>query len=425
MRYARSTTRSSLPWRPALGALLYGGAFAAGAAASPAAPFRLPAPSGPHAVATTSWHLIDEDRTETLGAAGPRQVEVLAWYPTAWPPRGERAPYLRGGATEIEAFAAQLSAGAAAALTAARAHAVLDAEPLEAAGRLPVLLFSAGYLGLPSSHTALLEDLASYGYAVLQVVHPYEVAAATLADGRTASMLGADGVPLAPVRAVLAEWQREDEIVAAAVAAADEPERLRQLRAYLDGLAQTRVALRRWVDDARLVLDRLDRLPRESAGGRLAARLDARRLGAFGHSFGGVAAGELCLEERGCRAVLNLDGVPQYGSMIERRLGKPLLMVHSSRPGRVGGSDPIYRRSASEYLRADVRDALHLDFTELPAWGGPWRERGLAGAIPSGRAIEIVRTLAREFFDQELLDRRSALLAGDRSEPGLTVTRVR
>lgn len=409
-----------------MAALLFaGGALAAPTAATAVAPFRLPLPTGPHAVGTTSWRMLDGARLENLvPGGGPRQVEVLAWYPTAWPASGPVAPYLRSGAPEIEGLARGLPDGVAQGLTRGVAHARLDAEPLESGGKLPVLLFSAGYVGIASSHTALLEDLASYGFAVLQVVHPYEAAAATLLEGRTASMHDTAGGLIAPVRQVLAEWEREDEALAAVTAtdAADEAERLRRLRAYLAGLQVTAVALRRWVDDARLVLDRLSSLPRDSAGGRLAERLDTRRLGAFGHSFGGVAAGELCLEERRCQAALNLDGVPQYGSLIDRRLGKPLLMVYSARPGRLGANDPIYRRASSDYSRVDLREARHLDFTDLPLWGAAVAERGLTGPIAPERAIALTRLVVREFFDQELLGRRSALLAGDRSEPGLVVS---
>ena len=413
--------------RGARGGLLLGAVgFAAAAAAAQPATFRLPAPTGPHAVGTTSWRLLDAERPETLGpATGQRQVEVLAWYPAASTARGQTAPYLRAGAAESDTLAGAVAGGAVFdGVASVRTHAVLDAVPLETSGKLPVLLFSASLTGIASAHTALLEDLASFGYAVLQVVHPYETAAATLLDGRIVTTSDATGAPLSAVREIVAEWSTEEATLATVAARGDDAEQLRLLREYLGGLERTNVALRRWVDDARLVLDQLPRLPRESSAGRLAARLDTRRVGVFGHSFGGAAAGELCLEERRCRAVLNLDGVPQYGAMAERRLGKPLLMLYSARPARTGANDPIYRRSASPYFRADARDTLHLDFTDLGLWGGPLRERGMVGAIDPERATEITRTLVREFFDQELLERRSPLLAGDQSLEGVAVRRI-
>src|SRR5206468_6315070 len=139
-------------------------------------------------------------RKETLIATGDsRQVEVIAWYPAAAPRRsGTLAPYLREGLPEVRTFATVLRASRAAfdGLEKVRTHAELDAAPRVGPRKLPVLVFSAGYTGIPSSHTALLEDLASHGYAVLNVVHPYEETAATLSDGRVVTTLTGAGTML-------------------------------------------------------------------------------------------------------------------------------------------------------------------------------------------------------------------------------------
>jgi len=306
-----------------------------------------------------------------------------------------------------------------------RTHAVVDATPATAPRRFPVLLFSHGYTGIPSAYTSLLEDLASHGYAVLSIVHPYEATAATLADGRIVSLLDASGAPVAGVREVFAEWGPEDETAAAVVKSENPDEKLRLLRGYLSGLKRTQAALQRWVDDTRLVVDRLSALPRDSAAAMLAARLDLTRLGALGHSMGGVTSAQFCVDDRRCRAALNLDGIPQYGTMIDKPAGRPFLMVYSARPGRLGASDEIYRRGARPYYRVDVRDTRHLDFSDMAFWGGPLRERpGLLGSMPPARVDEITRVIVREFFDQELLGRRSTLLAGTPKFPEVSVQTI-
>jgi predicted dienelactone hydrolase len=76
------------------------------------------------------------------------------------------------------------------------------------------------------------------------------------------------------------------------------------------------------------VLDRLSTLPPRSVAGRLIARLDTERIGVFGHSMGGVTAGQFCVEDKRCVAGLNLDGIPQYGTMIDQSFGRPFLMVY-------------------------------------------------------------------------------------------------
>jgi pimeloyl-ACP methyl ester carboxylesterase len=189
----------------------------------------------------------------------------------------------------------------------------------------------------------------------------------------------------------------------------------------LAGLQHTNAALRRWVDDTALVLDRLTTLSPRSAAGRLAVRLDMRRVGAFGHSMGGVTAGQFCLIDRRCAAGLNLDGIPQYGTMIDQQLARPFLMVYSARPGRTGASDAIYSRAASPYQRVDVRQTLHVDFSDMIFWGGPLRDRGALGTLAPARTAEITRTIVRQYFYQALLGKRSALLAGTPMFPEVTI----
>jgi pimeloyl-ACP methyl ester carboxylesterase len=301
-------------------------------------------------------------------------------------------------------------------------HAVTDGVPDATPRKRPLLLFSHGYIGSPSASTALLEDLASHGYVVFSVVHPYEATAATLVDGRVVSFED-NGAPRQDVRAVIGEWGSEDEAMAAVTRAADQGEQFRLMRQYLSSLHQTNVALRRWVNDTRLVLDRLPGLPGTSVPGRLAAMVDMNRVGAFGHSMGGVAAGQFCLEDRRCRAGLNLDGIPQYGTMVDTPLRRPFLMVYSGRPGRAGASDVIYRRANSSYFRVDVRETLHLDFTDMAFWGGPLRERAMLGTIAPARAAVITAAIVREYFGQELLGEPSPLLRDKPAFPEVTVTR--
>ena len=381
----------------------------------------LPTPTGRYAVATTSWTLTDASRAETFAAGEPRQVEVIAWYP-AVPGSGARAPYLREGLAEVRAFAKLFgSESAFDGLEAVRTHAELDGSPVTEPRTLPFLVFSHGYTGVPSSYTALLESLASEGYVVLSVVHPYEATAATLADGRVVSMNGPDGAFRRGVQDVFAEWAAEDATMAAVTQATNEAEQIRLLRGYLTGMPRTVAALRRWVDDTRLAIDRLPSLPRSTVAGRLASRLDRHRMGVFGHSMGGVTAAQFCVEDARCRAGLNLDGIPQYGTMIDAAMRRPFAMVYSARPGRAGASDPIYRRAAHPYTRLDVRDTRHLDFSDMVFWGGPLRERPVLGSIAPARAAEITAAIVREYFDQELRGRRSPLLAGTAVLPEVSV----
>src|SRR5262245_27695633 len=289
--------RKATRFPDSLTAMIIGIASTIGLAAQ-GAPFELPPPTGVQPVGTTSWRLTDSARAEVFASDRERrQVEVIAWYPAVAPRNASKAPYLREGLAEVRVFARGFgNENAFDNLATVRTHAELDAEPLAGSAKLPVLIFSHGYTGIPSAYTALLEDLASHGYAVLSVVHPYEATAATLADGRVVTMLNDAGKPLASLAEVFVEWRTEDATMAAVTNAAGGDEQLQLLRGYLSKIPRTEAALRRWVDDTRLVLDRIGNLPAGSPAARLAARLDSSRIGVFGHSMGGVTAGQFCTE---------------------------------------------------------------------------------------------------------------------------------
>jgi predicted dienelactone hydrolase len=390
-------------------------------AQTPAATFELPAPTGKSPIGTTQWLVSDPSRQETFAPGRQREVEVIAWYPAATR-NGETAPYMRNGMEEALSFARLAKLGDAYnGLASVKTHSILDAAPASSPARFPVIVFSHGYTGLPSSHTALAEDLASHGWAVLHVVHPYE-AAAKLSDGTFVTFTNENNAMRPQVLEVLKEWGPEASTMDKVAASTHNAEKEKLLRGYLATLKRTDQVVKRWVLDVKLVLDRL---PKTGAGAALAARLDLSRLGVAGHSMGGVMAGQFCVEDRRCKAGLNLDGIPQYGTMIDTPMPAPFMMVYSARPGRAGASDLIYSRSASKYYRVDVADTLHLDFSEMNFWGGPLRQRGAFGTITPERATELTRLIVRSFFGQEILKQTSPLFSDSQPIAGVTVRELR
>lgn len=395
-------------------------------AQTPPPTFVLPAPTGTMPVGTTRWVVVDPSRQETFAPGKPREVEVLAWYPRAesGTATGARdtAPYMRNGMEEVLSFARLAKLGDAYnGLANVQTHSVIDAPPAIMPW-FPVIVFSHGYTGLPSSHTGLMEDLASHGWAALHVVHPYEATGSKLADGTVVTFTDEKNTMRPEIMAVLNEWKEEGVTLEKVLAASDGTEREGYLRGYLATLKNTDQVVRRWVADVKVVLDQL---PKSGPGSQLAAKLDLTRLGVAGHSMGGVMAGQFCVEDRRCKAALNFDGIPQYGTMIDAKMPAPFLMVYSGRPGRAGASDYIYSRAASKYYRVDVADTLHIDFSEMNFWGGPLQKRGAFGKIEPARALELSRLIARSFFGQEILKQPTIFFSDSQPMLGVTVRELR
>ncbi|WP_405759138.1 alpha/beta hydrolase family protein [Streptomyces sp. NBC_00073] len=356
-------------------------------AAGPAAAWALPTPvfpepSGRFAVGTHVLELTDPQRPETATPAPDDRRTVVAqfWYPARQAPAGSRrAPYL--GRTEHEARVvsgalanyAGLPAMLLDGLPRARTHAVYDAAVAgDGAGdgeRFPVVLFSPGLGGVRTQNTAWAQELASHGYVVVGLDHPYDSAAVVLADGRTVrtevSATGDDA---------------EDEKRAA-------------------GWTAVRAA------DLRFVRAQLGRVQSGEIAGPLAGHLDTGRVAAAGHSLGGGAALQAARQDPGFAAVIDLDGFPHDPDPQPFR--QPVLALTQA----VGpDTDPDYLprltrvlglSSATSY-RLTVPGTAHLTFTDAPLYLPPLPS--LVGSLDRTEGPRITAAASIAFLDRTLRD---------------------
>jgi len=314
-------------------ALFLAGPSAASAQVA-AALLRLPEPTGPFPVGTTAFPV---RRPPEVGAPGAQdELVVTAWYPAGDISGTAPAPYLREeAALRTMASYGRNPVGTSLFARGAVTHARLDAPVALQDRPLPVLVFSHVYLGMPSDYTALMEDLASHGFAVFSVAHTGETMAVMLSGGEVRTIFGSDN-DLSPLAAeVLGGWDDEDA-VGAGITAAPTPERAEEtLRAYLTRTPSSARVVERWAAETRVVVDEIERIATPGSGSRFSGRLDPGRLAALGHSMGGVSSAAFCARDSRCRAAANLAGSPQYGDLFERPSARPLLMVYGSRPALI------------------------------------------------------------------------------------------
>ncbi|MCB5169081.1 lipase [Streptomyces bambusae] len=346
------------------------GPSALAAAAAPAAGpvVRLAGPTGPAPVGAVELHLVDPTRTEPAAGPGrPRELMVTVTYPAGdtqgrpvlpWlPPGAERALKAKfGGALDAVVLPATHSA---------------DGAPARC-GRHPVVLYSPGYAADRGFNTLVVEDLASHGYVVVTVDHPYDSGEVEFPDGRVVLSRPGDPAEAVAVRAA----------------------------------------------DLRFVLDRLAELARggnPDAGRRplprgLSRALDLSRTGVFGHSRGGAAAAALLGGDARVRAGINLDG-SVHGPVVERGLDRPFLLVDTA------VHDGLRRDATWSALWPNLRGwrrclrlgagADHNAFTDLvsvgPQLGVPLPLQ--LGTVPADRAVAAVRATVRAFFDAQLRGR--------------------
>lgn len=379
--HGRSAVR---PVRPNRRCLIAGGLAAAAAAAVPLSvstpamaaeliPIRLAGPTGPAPVGAVELHLVDPSRTDPWSGQA-REVMVTVTYPAASVCDRARLPWLPAGAER--ALKARFG-GAVDGYALPETH-TADRAPARP-GRRPVLLHSPGYQSDRTYNTLVIEELASWGYVVAAVDHPYDSGEVEFPDGRVVVNRPDDA---------------SDEARTAAVA----------LRA----------------DDLRFVLDQLTVLERggnPDAEGRplprgLHGTLDLTRVGAFGHSRGGAASASVMYLDRRVRAGIDMDGA-LYGPVIEHGLDRPFLLmdtaVHDGL-NKDGSWQPFWGHLKDWHRCLRLADADHNSFTDIvaiaPQIPEAVRNTLQIGTIPADRAVAAVRATVRAFFDLQLRDRR-------------------
>ena len=340
---------------------------AVGEPAAPAAApsITLPSPTGRFLVGTVSLHWVDASRPDPFLPGKRRELVVQLWYPAASTTGFPPARYLP--AVVARAFE-RLGGIGAPVFDRIRVHARSGAPVVS--GRHPVVLFSPGGGMVKGFYTSLLEELASQGFIVLAIDHPYDALAVEFPGGRLV------------------------------------PQRLGEGPLEINRGLSIRIA------DVRFVLDRL---PRLNARGRFAGRLDLTRIGMFGHSRGGATAAELMLRDGRVDAGANLDG--SFNQRAARRgVRGPFLLITA--PRGVGPSEQAYRASLRRsQLRLTLRGADHYTFSDfaliVPALEGlaPGLRKELAvGSIDGRRALAIERRYLGAFFRAHLKATREPLL---------------
>lgn len=195
----------------------------------------LPKPTGKYAVATASFTYTDEHRVETFTNTGEkRKVNVAFWFPQA------------------------------------------------AEGTYPLVVFSHGTGGVKTSNRSTFLDLASHGYVVCSIDHPYHSLFTMGADGKL-------------VRIDSGYWQEYMDVVKHKV---DAPMRYQLTRKWL--------ALR--AADMNFVVDAILAQVKDNPVAPVYRLIDPKKIGLMGHSIGGAESAQVARERSDISAVINLDG---------------------------------------------------------------------------------------------------------------------
>jgi predicted dienelactone hydrolase len=357
------------------------GLLAGAAAMGTALPvFELPKPTGAYPIGTVTVHLIDPAREETHGdrAGAHRELMVQIWYPAARSGPGQE--YRKRAEVDFKKEHLAL----------VRTHAATAVPMAAAQSRYPVVIFSPAWVGRRDQNTVQAEELASHGFVVIGIDHPYGTDWTVFPDGRA--------VPSALGNAL---DYSSDEALETSIRKAEEELRIRAA-------------------DVRLVVKELERQDLSGPEGLFTDRLDTSRMGIFGHSFGGAVAAEICRTDSQFRAGIDMDGI-LFGEATRTGIGKPFLVMGDGSPGptpdQLRNSKGSARRAltflardhecirrcleSSRGILVSIPGTSHLNFCDSPLYS-PVKRLTHAGPIRRERAMDIINAFVVSFFEIHL-----------------------
>ena len=375
-------------------------------------------PTGPYKVGLTTWTISDPSRLEPFEEDVTAQREFMAhvWYPAqpgpkddplggnvafpeagVWHPRPKVTLVLRQGALPdtlrqlIQRFG--LPGLAYNQVTFLRTYSYPEAPVAASAAPFPVLVFSHDYwLESATSHTHLMEELASHGYVVASLSHPYESLATVFPDGRIV------GLDLANARI-------------------DAERRFAQIAA----LAQERsplmeASLQLWAADTHCLLDEIEQRNAAGSGDALSGRLDLSRLGVFGAGFGGSVAGQVCRHEARIAAGINIDGAQTtLGDVADHPLAQPFMFLTSA--AHAGMNAAVAAEARQAVYQVTLPGARPQDLGGAALWFPLLAE---LTAFESGNAYQVQGKLngyCLAFFERHLRGLPAPLLDADTVSP--------
>ncbi|MBV1909526.1 MAG: hypothetical protein KUG78_09405 [Kangiellaceae bacterium] len=282
--------------------------------------FEPPELSGEFQVGSKQYHWVDESRGEphTADSEDRRELLVRIYYPTddveghSQLPVYDfrRWPFWENAAESLPNHKLRKSN-----YVNAKWPVYIESPISSALGFYPLVIFSHGYGLSPEEHMVLAEDLASRGFIVASINHPYGSSRAIYPDGRI-------------------------------VYSEDLPR---------DNLGRD---LDLWSDDQVFVINQMEQL-NTSIDSLVYSKIDMSKVGVTGHSYGGAAAYYSAWKDDRVRAAVDIDGT--IFNSEGKDIAVPFMLLQSG----PGDSYEIFDQVANDgYGVAFKNNIQHLSFAD-------------------------------------------------------------
>lgn len=360
-------------------------------------PIQLDTPTGTYAIGKISKHFVDESRDEPFTKSADDHREVIAdiWYPSDTELTGSnRAPFH----SNIEQVTNEISSvlGFPSFLLDnfhdITTHSALNVEVSKNQPSYPVIFYSHSNFGFSSQNTSQFEELASYGYIVVSLSHPYIGTGVVLENG-----------PINTLGDMT--WPTDEE---------------------------AQFVMETMSDDAIFVLNELERINDQDPDQILTGKMNLEQLGYFGHSYGGASAANALAKDPRFKAGINMDGYP-FGHSPDIGIKQPFLYLLSTKVKPADEmSDQEFeamdldKETYESYMRerqhkqnssiksdgymATIQGTSHFDYSEFGRWSPLGKTLGFSGSLEPRYLHKMINEVILAFFDKYLKGEANDLL---------------
>ncbi|MDQ3005338.1 MAG: hypothetical protein M3R47_08140 [Chloroflexota bacterium] len=339
----------------------------------------IPAPSGPYQVGTRIYELTDPARREIYsGKDEARRFMIQVWYPSEIDPGDQRAPWMSQAEIFAPAIATQIHMPSFFLdhLALVKIPAYKESKVALSDQAYPVILFSHGWNGFNAQNTSQALELASHGYIVIGIQHPYGAVITVFNDGTVAK----NNPAALPAGAPTAEYE-----------------------------AAAHILSDQWAGDMGFTLDFMQ-LQNNDPNSPFHTLLDFELVGVYGHSTGGGAAIQFCGTDTRCKSLLGMDPFmrPVSYEVIDGGVSQPSFFMFSQQ-----WKDDVDSRNNELFHKfypnvpehvgvVSIDGTSHYDFADLPLLSPLAPQLGLKGPINGKRVTAIINDYLLSFFDMTL-----------------------
>ena len=365
-------------------------------------------PTGEYLIGTTDVYLTDSSRIETLSRKRGdfRRIYIKVWYPADSTYSIEPEKYLGNYDTAflLKTFKPiGINGEMLRYFLNVKTNSYKNIPVSLREKKYPVLMFSQGfYFGISELYTCYMENLASHGYIVCSITHPYEQPIVVFPDGDIA-LLRKKKCQLHFLQWKLADLMQFRKL--------NTDKKIRIItRNCLKKMKNFDKSLDLWVDDTKFFVEYLESIKNTNAL-IFSKSLDLENIGVFGQSFGGAVAGQLCLIDKKFKAGINIDCF-QFGDVIEHDIGVPFMLIQSMQhPKWVIANNYIYSQTTFPFYSLLISNSKHYATTDVSLiFGNSDHSMDYIGEIDGFKTTNIINKYILDFFNLYLKNKPSTLI---------------